>query len=350
MYFRNHDMIALKGLLVLGIIHASYALIEDLCDTLPDKTPFRHPHSCSKYYTCKDKKPVEGTCLDGLYFDKEIGKCNDKMKVNCNVDLNKQCTSNSLYLADPESCDHYYICINKMAKRISCPSGSHFNPESSSCSQIDDYKCTLSTDINICEIVPKQTLFKHGDDCRKYKTCNEDNIVERSCPGSLWFNSLNGKCDIEENVKCGPEPIVRPVLPENRDMCGTPSRPYVGRVHDGLTCRGFYECAIKRDVNGNQILNENPAYQQCSKHEIFNEKSLLCVPRLENKCRFDRCDGWANEYVNIEGDGCRGYAMCERNREILRMTCPEKHYFDELTQDCVTSPIKYPSCQKASMG
>lgn len=291
---------------------------------------------------------MEGTCLDGLYFDKAIGKCNDQKKVECNADLSKQCTSNSIYLADPESCQHYYLCINGKPKRVSCPKGSNFNPESSSCVQTDDYKCQLQADYNICDVISKLVLFKHDEDCHKYRLCSDNGIVERTCPGSLWFDPLKGVCNLEGKNQCGGlEPNTDPVIPENSGICGSPSRPYVGLVHDGRTCRGYYHCEAKFDDNGQSILNISPKFKQCGKNEIFAEKSKECVPRQQSKCRFDRCDGWDNSYVNIEGDGCRGYAMCESHKEVIRMKCPDNYYFDELKQDCVTSIVNYKSCSKA---
>lgn len=340
---------ALKALLVLGIVSAALAFTEkEICEILPENTSFRHLSSCTKYYTCSDKKPVAATCLDGLFFDKDIGKCSDQRTVKCEANLDEKCTSNSVYLADPESCQNYYLCINGKAKQVSCPSGSNFNPESSSCAQADDYRCNLTTNYNMCDVIAKQTVFRHDTDCKKYRVCADKNIVERSCPASLWFDSVNGRCDTEKKAKCGgPDPVIDPAKPENSDICGTPTRPYTGFVHDGLTCRGYYDCAVKRDVNGNQVLNTSPQHMSCFKNEIFDEKTKKCAPRLQTKCRFDRCNGWGNEYVNVEGDDCRGYAICEKNKEVMRMKCPDKYYFDESQQDCVTTVVNYPSCSKA---
>lgn len=331
--------------LFLGISHAVLAINKtELCEILPEDTVFRHATQCDVYYVCRNSSAIDGKCMPGLYFDIELGKCNDKSKVQCKADANSICSKkkNSHYIADPLNCENYYICVAGEGKLMSCPSGINFNPNTSSCDYTSEYECVLQKeDYDICESIPKKTLFKHPTKANQYRLCSGKKIIERSCLGGLFYNSKTGNCDTEEHVKDKDTIVGQPSGPETEGICGSKSKPYKGLVHDGKTCRGYFDCNEMKNSTEEKLTTH-----YCKTTEIFDEKLKLCKPRHETKCRFDRCEGQGDKYVNVQGDGCKGYVMCIEGKEFMKMSCPANHYFDENKQDCVTNVIKYPACTK----
>ena len=41
------------------------------------------PVDCSKYYVCVESEPIEMSCPEGLWFDRELNVCDFPMNVDC---------------------------------------------------------------------------------------------------------------------------------------------------------------------------------------------------------------------------------------------------------------------------
>nr|ASP44161.1 obstructor B1 [Penaeus vannamei] len=111
--------------------------------------PHRDPSVCDQFFFCSDGQFNLITCSPGLVFDAKTGTCawpGEANRVGCSgKDVNKfTCPEplpndggvvnpNPLY-ADPEDCQHFYVCINNVEpRRNGCPLGYVFNDDTKQC-------------------------------------------------------------------------------------------------------------------------------------------------------------------------------------------------------------------------
>ncbi|XP_073840902.1 peritrophin-44-like [Musca autumnalis] len=302
---------------------------DSLCPMVAVGTKIKDPRYCNVYVECNNATYVEGSCGE-LYFDAELGECVDPADTIC---LSSQpCIGKSgAFVSDPYSCQHYYYCVNGVGTRGTCNEGMFFNSETGLC--VRDFPCKITMyPEDYCNMFAEGVFIKVPRSCRAYQTCWRSQLINGTCPGGLFFNAYLGVCDDPQNVQCDE---VKPEIPEYVEC-----RVNNEFISDGINCDGYYYCQLKADGEFQMI------HGTCPRGRFFDNGE--CVPRSHTKCDRNRCVGMGYDYmqmVNIAGDGCRGFALCQRGEEIGRSQCPEGQYFDEWEQFCVEEEVDYEACK-----
>lgn len=315
---------------------------------MPKGTTILRPGSCTNWVKCPSTEDEsdfeEGSCLFGLYYDKDSGRCDLAARVQCpyeNKPTKGRCENveEATFLEDYESCNSYIFCKKGAELHADCPSDLVFDPRKSSCVYKQDYKCPTKTDKPttdpICLSVSDRAHFADELDCTKYHQCTKGIIATQSCNEGNVFDHNKGQCIIDTDAVCiptavEPEPIV--------SICGTADNAMVGYFSDQESCSGYYIC---KPVEGG--VDREPVFAKCPNGFFFDSDKLSCRDRLNVQCQLDRCEGMGNKYVNINGD-CTSYARCQNNVAISTGKCPEKYFFDEKTQGCTPQNIHYAAC------
>lgn len=319
--------------------------ITELCALAPNST-IRRPNSCTDWFKCPSTSEAldadQGTCVHGLYFNKNSGKCEDKYKVPCEfanytVSGKNRCneSTENLFMADERSCNGYIYCHKGEERKSMCPNNLVFDAVKKACVYSHQYECPdrkakAESDV-ICRSLKDGWYFADRDDCTKYNFCNKGVLERRSCNSSYAWSYVERKCVPADNVTCypkakKPEPEVKVCVDR------------VGPVSDEVTCSGYYFC---KKVNGTH--DRKPEHFTCDPGKFFDSGTLSCRDRVNVKCSLDRCEGMGNKYVNIAGD-CRAYALCSNNKINTKGLCPNTHYFDERTQGCTSQVVNYAAC------
>ena len=107
-----------------------------------------HPHeeACDKYFICpgKDQQPLEFACAQDYYFSKEHLQCIPSnlvqcvVKVSCPADLKEDEID---YLADPNDCASYFLCLNGQQLQFTCKNDLLWNPVVKSCDLKEKVTC-----------------------------------------------------------------------------------------------------------------------------------------------------------------------------------------------------------------
>uniref|UniRef100_A0A1I8P0D5 Chitin-binding type-2 domain-containing protein n=1 Tax=Stomoxys calcitrans TaxID=35570 RepID=A0A1I8P0D5_STOCA len=306
---------------------------EHLCTLVADGTKLKDPSSCSVHIECRNGHGFKFTCADNLWFDRNTGHCVEPESIKC---LSSQpCLGkHKVFTPDPYSCNGYYYCENGEGKPGVCGNGMFFNPETLNC--VKDFSCNIEMlPEDYCNIVPEGVFIKVPETCQEYQTCWNSQLHNGSCSKGFYFNAQKGICDLPQNVECSEkEPENPPNVPCYSDGVF---------ISDGISCNGYYYCSAKKEGGGFDKI-----HGKCPVGRFFDsQEGGQCLPRANVSCSFDRCVTKGTdriEMVNVQGDGCRGYAMCQHGEEIGRNECPEGRYFDETFELCVKEEVKYTAC------
>lgn len=323
---------------LLVITNPSLAQTENIfdpdtfCKSVAYGTKIKDPNYCNEYIECLYDTWIRHSCED-LYFDRSTGECVDPEKITC---LSSQPCHNKHgeFVANPYSCTSYYYCANGMGTLGICSDGMMFNPETKNCVRNLACEITMIPE-DYCNIVPEGVFIKMPDSCRDYQQCWRSNIVNGTCPAGMFFNAYRGGCDDPKNVDCE-EP--KPEVPEyvKCSVSGT-------FIADGLNCDGYFYCGLETDGEFEMI------HGNCPPGRFFDPADDgMCLPRTEVKCSYNRCVTHGHDYlqmVNIDGDGCTGFSICQKGKEIARARCPDGQYFNEWTQFCDDIEINYIACR-----
>ncbi|BFZ03576.1 hypothetical protein BsWGS_06615 [Bradybaena similaris] len=119
------------------------------------------------------------------------------------------------FYPDPDSCDHFYICVHQVSYKSHCGTGLLFNPDRKHCEY--DYLTTCNvpggspattqrpvvteattdpTTISntICASTPNSAIA-HPSDCHKFYLCFDGEAEVVTCMGDMVFNPSKGSCD-----------------------------------------------------------------------------------------------------------------------------------------------------------
>lgn len=319
---------------------------------MPSGSFILRPNTCTRWVRCPttvgSHEYEEGSCVEGLFYNKDSGRCEDKKKVSCpysekETQGKNRCNGQNegIFLEDPRSCRSYVYCSQGQELRANCPMDLVFNPNISSCVYPRDYKCKDPVDGNImspiCRSLPNKIKFADKLDCSKYNQCIDGQVKDGQCKKDQGFDHVKGECVPLKEVVCfsgskQPEP-------ENL-FCGTKKDPKIGYFSDEQSCSGFYICA---EVQADGTPDRNPVHLKCESGYFFDADKLSCRDRLNVKCNFDRCEGMGDKYVNIAGD-CSSYARCSKGVRVGSGKCPTSYFFDEQTQGCTPINKSYAAC------
>ncbi|XP_073841561.1 peritrophin-44 [Musca autumnalis] len=327
---------------------------EELCSLLPGATILR-PNTCTNWIRCPTTPDAgdmeEGSCVNGLYFNKDMGQCVYKDEMVCPYEhtpapaKEQRCNARNegSFLADEENCSGYIYCKNGAEVKANCPAHMVFHPDKLECVYASQYTCPEpkqkeeeSKANPICLSLPNDVYFADQEDCTKYSHCLEGRLTSHACDEEQAWDHLKGLCVPVADVVC--LPTAKKPEPENR-VCANGDAVIVGPVSDGVSCSGYYFC--KKTTDGSR--DRKPDHYSCTNGQFFDNNTLSCRDRLNVKCAFDRCEGTDNKYVNVAGN-CRAYAMCSNGKTNDKGACPDDYFFDERTQGCTRRMISYAAC------
>lgn len=317
---------------------------EGICTLVQEKKYVTGIEDCSTYYQCIGGKPVKKACPQGHVFDKEKELC--VASNNCDPSVEYKCSRKvDGFVSDFKSCSAYHWCVGGVSKgRGVCPEYQRFDESvgEGSCVWEDvDQKCEREE--SICDYIKSGEYFGSPDDCSVWRQCAKNGPISTgSCGETLKFSLEDGSCAYETACRqlngIADAPLVRPPPPATT-TCAAGSDTH---IKDGSTCGGFYYCEKGKTLG---------KWGLCADNKFFNGKK--CVDRTETVCQEDRCQGMGNgvTWVNIAGDGCRGFHYCGNGtRMAINPGLCKVGWFDEKLQMCVPVEVKYPACVKVDPG
>ncbi|XP_039963011.1 peritrophin-48 [Bactrocera tryoni] len=326
--------------------------VEDICKQMASNIFILRPNSCDNWVQCPSalngQDYDEGYCAFGLYFNKDLSRCESSEDVTCpfentgNNDVN-QCASmkDGTFLADPKNCNSYIYCTDGQEAYSNCPKDLVFHPKKGSCVYSNEYQCPKQvenlTASPICNSIPGETVFADITDCTKYQQCEQDGkLSSLQCAEGQAFNYTTLKCVARKEAVCHP---LAPELEAEIEICGTEGLVREGYIADDQSCSAYYICAKQKDGKPDR----KPMHLKCQEGYFFDSATWSCRDRLNVKCALDRCEGMDNKYVNVAGD-CSAYARCKNGVTIASGKCDTNYYFDERTQGCTPHNISYIAC------
>ncbi|XP_037819116.1 peritrophin-44-like [Lucilia sericata] len=317
--------------------------VDELCSLAPNALILQ-PNSCSDWLRCPSSPGAsdmeDGSCVFGLYFNKNTGKCEYKDKVVCPFESRSKnvCAgeADGSFVAVKDECNAYIYCSEGEENKSYCPSNLVFNPITKSCVYQNQYKCPVSKPPvegdALCKSLPDGLFFADKQDCTKYSLCKNGELQTYSCNSSHAWDYIQGACVSIDNVVCLPS--AKKPEPELKVCVNT-----VGPISDGISCSGYYFCKKM----SNDTHDRKPEHFNCPAGTFFDQQTNSCRDRLNVKCTLNRCEGMGNKYVNMAGD-CRKYILCQNGEPFTNGTCPNSYYFDERTQGCTPQVVNYAAC------
>lgn len=109
------------------------------------------------------------------------------------------------FVAAPESCDAYIICMGGQTIRGErCPTGMLFDPITQTCGQSTCMDCSPFGIQNL----------PHPTDCYQFIRCTMGIREVATCPNGLMFDRTIGNCNLRELVYCPGQPPTEPPTEE----------------------------------------------------------------------------------------------------------------------------------------
>ncbi|XP_075160915.1 peritrophin-44 [Haematobia irritans] len=323
--------------------------VQELCALLPGATILR-PNTCTNWIKCPTSSDSsdfeEGSCVYGLYFNKDKGMCMYKDEMECpyenSAPSGNRCSRQleGAFLADEDNCHGYVYCKNGEEMKSECPNNLVFDPHHGECVYEHQYSCPAAKAVEkrnpICMSLPNDVFFADQEDCLKYSHCLDGVLTSHECGEDQAWDHIKGICVATSEVVC--LPTAKKPEPEN-EVCGSKTTVRVGPISDGVSCSGYYFC--KKMENGQR--DRKPEHFTCNAGYFFDNSTLSCRDRLNVKCSHDRCEGMDNKYVNVAGN-CRAYASCANGEAVFKGNCPDNYFFDERTQGCTPQVVSYAAC------
>ncbi|CAD7005117.1 unnamed protein product [Ceratitis capitata] len=181
----------------------------DLCDVVPNSTPFLHETQCDSYYECVVQKSKTvltiKECDTGKYFDVNTGTCLPKSQVICakypypkEVCGNTKLAIRNRFVSDDASCRGYFYCKDLGVGKPDtapvwgqCPESKFFDSTEEACLPRAHVKCTEDR----CDGRKEGYELSSTSGCKNYLLCKDNRTVEEyDCDSGTWFNALEGKC------------------------------------------------------------------------------------------------------------------------------------------------------------
>lgn len=310
-----------------------------MCSLIANDTFINDPRACNAWIQCVDGVPISGTCATQLFYDRNTNTCVPSDTIKCiSSNLCAPTAGANAFVADPVSCNGYYYCNNGIATHGSCTPGMNFNPKTSDC--IRNFPCSLPMDANsYCNIVPDGVFIKNTANCDGYQLCWDGDLINGTCPGTLYFDAAAGTCNNPQDVECTEQATNPPGL-DAEIICPEPG----AFIADNTTCNGYYYCMPPVKNGGPMSL----VWAECPNGRFFDPANGgSCIARTQMECGYNRCVGMGVTQIqlaNESNDDCFGFAICQNGIQIGSGNCPNGNYFDELTQLCTETVISYPSC------
>lgn len=168
--------------------------------------------------------------------------------------------------------------------------------------------CITKTSANPC--VGRDSGFVNDfAGCRNYFSCVSGNSFPMQCPLGLYFDELNQKCDLEENVECNRCPPTGTILTRSPDSCS----------------------AYTLCVNG------TPLERECAPGLWFDTVTSECDLMANVECTgINNCPPTGVAVVPDLTD-CTQYLVCSNGAVVDTRTCTTDLFFDRTLLRCVVA-------------
>lgn len=186
--------------------------IDQLCDDRddPDMYFLKYPEDCSMYIGCDEPAFIE-SCGDEYYFNEEEQTCDEKENVQCDNDIEPEpetTTTTTTEAPTTTTTTEAPITEDEVTTSDS-------NIETEETTEEDRTTDINSTDPPIKEPTTKVaetiecpdgdssvTFLPSKNSCSEFYACVNGVPIHMECADNLYFNSLKGKCDFKDNVRC----------------------------------------------------------------------------------------------------------------------------------------------------
>ncbi|XP_022257598.1 uncharacterized protein LOC106473456 [Limulus polyphemus] len=294
---------------------------------------------CSSFYRCVKGIAYKEWCGNSLYFDVQLGTCNLKEDVKCEITTTTTTTTTTTakpdigcfecpepygLFKDPDNCRRFFHCSYGIPYHKWCPANLHFNERLKVCDWPQNACCeknrpcpeptptpTQPEDVCNCECC----FFPDKNDCSAYTYCEKGILYKKRCSEGLYFNPRIGNCDYKQNVDCELDP-----------KCPQPNGkfPIPGTTTYYLIC-----------------INKIPRIEKCPEGLSFDPVTMCCtwpdpprnitVPGLitypsKNECPCDCC-------AIPDPKDCSKFTLCI-NGNAIKQTCADGLRFNPKIENC----------------
>ncbi|XP_017139237.1 peritrophin-48 [Drosophila miranda] len=306
---------------------------DDVCRLFADGTKLRKPGGCNEWIECQNHISMTGGTCSGSkpYFKLKSSDCASSVDTKyCNSPCTKKTNG---YLGSTLNCANWYYCEGATLKGSGVCTGQYFDQALQQCVYAENTSCAAK--FEWCDIVPPNVPFLDEEHCNMFHTCSSTfSLVNNTCDEGKYYDVQKKVCVDKREVDCGEHPL--PV-----DVCGTNKLAVRNKfVSDGATCRGYFYC---RDL-GSGNPDPNPERLQCGVDYFFNQERQACMPREDQKCDWDRCDGRDSGFELAQVEGCHNYLSCTNGKEMNVLVCEDGGYFDVAAQKCTPTIKSYSVC------
>lgn len=150
---------------------------------------------------CCSGNKISMYCGANYHWNEATDFCDFPVNAQCDYDsdlnIDVDCPADGLHwLPHPDSCAHFFICYAGQGTLQRCANNLYWNVITEVCDVADNV---------VCDIECPETGFSwiaHPQSCHHYFLCIEGTSDLLSCAPGLNFDPINNRCDFEENVVC----------------------------------------------------------------------------------------------------------------------------------------------------
>lgn len=226
---------------------SSSAADDSLCRGQPFNRFVADPHSCPRYFLCRNNRSIPGICNGGLHFQEETQMCRYPDEAGCEITPPAPTTTpqgpienwvcigraHNSFCADPRRCGSYFLCLNQIGRPANCPIRHWFHPILLFCTNPGGFctprenQCDNGVDANgrtceetttvtpttttttteivpttpsgplelwVCIGRPNDSFRNHPSRCGSYFFCRNLIGTMAECPRRSWFNPITHQC------------------------------------------------------------------------------------------------------------------------------------------------------------
>lgn len=157
----------------------------------------RNTRDCGSFYQCLNGRPFHNSCGSQLLFNHITRRCEQADKVECFA-----CPADELFIDMPvvNECQQFVRCFNNQSEQLTCAEGLMFDRDAQMCNLRANVTCPWEP---VCPPRNEDLVFiRDRTNCAKFYLCMNGKPVNRTCPPTLFFNTLTNQCDLATNVEC----------------------------------------------------------------------------------------------------------------------------------------------------
>ncbi|KAL7732962.1 hypothetical protein ACLKA6_002774 [Drosophila palustris] len=353
----------LAFILLIAVTISTHVAADDCCkpgETKPDQD------DCAKYFVCCTGEFKPMSCLNGEYFNADLGKCvKDNGECKCNgttcVDGDKK--------ADTSNCANYLLCTNGEYQTVSCGSGNYWNVQAKQCQKDNGICVTTPAPTTPIPTTPKPTTPKPTTTksttptpttpCPSTPTTPVPTTPKPTTPTQLpQFQRPQNHNTKTNNTKTNNPNSNNPMPINSNYPSSNNSKTNNTKTNNPKT---YNPMPINSNSN-NPMLNNIGKYvaQVCSSGNYWNAEAKQCQKDNGN-CVSTPTPSPTTPATCVEGDfksdsnSCDGYYKCI-NGIYVAQVCDSGDYWDAFAKECQKNngycpppPPTPPTCEEGDV-